>query len=71
MEAPKLSRSRRLEALPNRKTEIDMSKIIGLMLLVLTVSAVAPAFANTNASCDQVPKSEWAQCVFDQAANGE
>ena len=47
-----------------------MRKIIGLMALALTVSATAPAFAQTNANCDQVPKSEWAQCIFDLAASG-
>ena len=47
-----------------------MRKILGLMVLALTVSATAPAFSNTNANCDSVPKAEWAQCIFDQAASG-
>ncbi len=45
-----------------------MRKILGLMLLAFTVSTAAPAFANSYTDCNSAPKSEWAQCVFDQAA---
>lgn len=69
MPEPNLSLSRRIEALSNKSTEIIMRKILGLMLLVLTSSATAPAFANTNANCNQVSKAEWAQCVIDEAAS--
>jgi len=46
-----------------------MRKVLIAVLAALALgSGVAPAFAATNAQCDAVPRSEWAQCIFDQAA---
>jgi hypothetical protein len=46
-----------------------MRKVLIAMLTVVTLGlGLAPAFAATNTSCNSVPKSEWAQCIIDQAA---
>jgi hypothetical protein len=42
--------------------------LIALLAAVTLGSGIAPAFAATNAQCDAVPRSEWARCIFDQAA---
>lgn len=47
-----------------RKSLTALSAVIGLIALA------ASSYAATNTSCDIVPKSEWAQCIFDQAASG-
>ena len=46
-----------------------MKKILALMLLTFTVSAVAPAFAHEGylVNCSNAPRSEWVKCIIDQS----
>ena len=46
-----------------------MKKIIALMLLSFTVSAVTPAFALDGylVNCSNAPRSQWAKCIIDQS----
>lgn len=41
---------------------------IAASFVLAAVVAPLTARAGENVNCDKVPKAEWAQCIFDQAA---
>ncbi len=42
--------------------------LIAIIAAATLGASLLPAFADTNNDCNGLPKSEWAKCVFDQAA---
>jgi hypothetical protein len=47
-----------------------MRKLLCMMAAMMALlAAVAPTFADEHTNCNDVPKSEWAKCIFDQAAD--